>query len=76
MEHQLHEGELELEGAGLITKKDYNRVSKLVLLPLPQTGGERGAVGAATNGQADSRSAPGVYGPRQARSHVCGLRHL
>ena len=33
MEHQLHEGELELEGAGLITKKDYNRVSKLVLLP-------------------------------------------
>ena len=43
---------------------------------LPQTGGERGADGAATNGQADSRSAPGVYGPRQARSHVCGLRQL
>ena len=33
MEHQLQEGELELEGAGLITKEDYNRVSKLLLLP-------------------------------------------
>ena len=33
MEHQLHERELELAGAGLITREDYNRVSKLVLLP-------------------------------------------